>query len=88
MVHLGAAASPLMKDKTFVAFRSHLSYIRKHHSLLAAGLYYLAMGMRLTGATCKQMLRYFLGRCPYTELRKRFERQMQFMLLRAGKAGG
>ena len=34
MIHVGAASRPFIKDKTFVHFRSHLSYIRKNPRLL------------------------------------------------------
>jgi GT2 family glycosyltransferase len=88
MIHLGAAARPFMKDKTFVHFRSHLSYIRKNQSQLAAALYYLAMGARLGMATVKQGLRYFMGRATVEELRERYTRQRQFLGLRSGRAGG
>jgi GT2 family glycosyltransferase len=88
MVHLGAAARPFMKDKTFVHFRSHLSYIRKHHSWLPAVLYYLVMMGRMTIATGWQMLRWLAGRSSFAEVRERASRQRQFALLRHGRTGG
>ena len=88
MIHLGAASNPLMKDKTFVMFRSHLSYIHKHHSLQVATLYYVAMCMRLTLATLKQTLRLITGRTDWKTVRQRWHRQAQFMLLRSGHTGG
>ena len=88
MVHLGAAARPFMKDKTFVHFRSHLSYIRKHHSWLPAALYYLVMIGRLTLATVWQAVRWLAGRSPFAEVRERATRQLQFALLRPGRIGG
>jgi GT2 family glycosyltransferase len=88
MVHVGAAARPFMKDKTFVHFRSHLSYIRKHHSWLAAAVYYAVMIGRLSLATCWQALRCLGGRSPLAELRERASRQLQFALLRPGKTRG
>jgi GT2 family glycosyltransferase len=88
MVHLGAAARPFMKDKTFVHFRSHLSYIRKHHSWLPASLYYAVMVTRLTGATTWQLVRWLTGRVPFADVRERSSRQLQFVLLRHGRAGG
>jgi GT2 family glycosyltransferase len=88
MVHLGAAARPFMKDKTFVHFRSHLSYIRKHHSWLPASLYYFVMVTRLTGATTWQLVRWLTGRVPFADVRERSSRQLQFVLLRHGRAGG
>jgi len=88
MVHLGAAARPFMKDKTFVHFRSHLSYIRKHHSWLPAALYYLVMVGRLTLATGWQALRWMTGAVPFAHVRERSTRQLQFALLRPGRTGG
>lgn len=88
MVHVGAAARPFMKDKTFVHFRSHLSYIRKHNSIIAAALYYIAMTVRLSLATAKQTIRYLTGQASIEELRARYMRQLQFLSLRSGKIGG
>ncbi len=87
MVHVGAAARPFMKDKTFVHFRSHLSYIRKHHSWVPATLYYLAMVSRLTLATLWQAGRWLTGDASFAEVRERSVRQLQFALLRSGRAG-
>ena len=88
MVHVGAAARPFMKDKTFVHFRSHLSYLRKHHTWLPAALYYLVMVGRLTLATLWQTLRWIAGRAPFADVRERSRRLMQFALLRHGRSGG
>jgi len=88
MVHLGAAARPFMRDKTFVHFRSHLSYLRKHHSAASAALYYLVMSARLSGATAKQALRFAAGKASAEELLERLRRQRQFVFLRPGRTGG
>jgi GT2 family glycosyltransferase len=88
MVHVGASARPFMKDKTFVHFRSHLSYIRKHHSSVPAALYYLVMVGRLTLATMSQTMRWLGGAASLAEVRERSNRQMQFALLRPGRTGG
>jgi GT2 family glycosyltransferase len=88
MIHIGAAARPFMKDKTFVHFRSHLSYIRKHHTWLPAALYYLVMVGRLTLATAWQAVRWLAGRARLSDVRERSSRQMQFALLRPGGTGG
>lgn len=88
MVHVGASARPFMKDKTFVHFRSHLSYIRKHHSSVPAALYYLVMVGRLTLATFWQTVRWLAGAASLAEVRERSNRQMQFALLRPGRTGG
>lgn len=88
MVHLGAAARPFMKDKTFVHFRSHLSYLRKHHGRLPAALYYSIMAGRLTAATLWQVVRWMAGTAPFSHVRERSSRQKEFLLLRHGRAGG
>ena len=88
MVHLGSASRPFMKDKTFVHFRSHLSYLAKHHERTAAALYYAGMVGRLTLATGKQVLRAATMQGPWSDARVRFERQKQFMTLQSGKSGG
>ena len=88
MVHVGASARPFMKDKTFVHFRSHLSYFRKHHGSLPAALYYSIMVGRLTTATLWQVARWMTGAAPFSHVRERSMRQKQFALLRHGRAGG
>jgi GT2 family glycosyltransferase len=88
MVHVGASARPFMKDKTFVHFRSHLSYIRKHHSWVPAGLYYLAIVGRLTFAMLWQTLRWLGGASSFADVCERSNRQRQFALLRPGRTGG
>ena len=88
MIHLGAAARPFMKDKTFVHFRSHLSYFRKHHGPVPAALYYSIMVGRLTAATLWQVVRWITGAAPFSHVRERSLRQKQFALLRHGRAGG
>jgi GT2 family glycosyltransferase len=88
MVHVGASARPFMKDKTFVHFRSHLSYIRKHHSPVPAALYYLVMVGRLTLATLWQTVRWLGGAASLADVRVRSSRQLQFALLRPGRTGG
>jgi GT2 family glycosyltransferase len=88
MVHVGSAARPFMKDKTFVHFRSHLSYIKKNHSMGAAGAYYGAMALRLTLATGKQAAMAAIGRASAHDLSERLSRERQFLLLRSGRTGG
>jgi GT2 family glycosyltransferase len=88
MIHIGASARPFMKDKTFIHFRSHLSYIRKHHSPVPAALYYLIMVARLTLATLWQTARWLGGAASLAEVRERSSRQVQFALLRPGRTGG
>lgn len=88
MIHVGSAARPFMKDKTFIHFRSHLSYIKKNCSRSAAAAYYAAMVARLSLATGKQALLALTGQAELREVRERFERERQFVLLRAGRTGG
>jgi hypothetical protein len=87
MIHVGAASYPHMKDKTFAHFRSHLSFLRKNHSIIIAGLYYLVLGLRLSGATTRQAVRCMLGRATSSEFRERFERQIKFLFLRSPQTG-
>ena len=88
MLHVGSAARPFMKDKTFVHFRSHLSYIKKNHSLSAASAYYGAMAVRLTLASGKQLSRALVGQARAAEVWERLHRERQFLLLRSGRTGG
>jgi GT2 family glycosyltransferase len=88
MVHLGSAANPFMRDKTFVMFRSHLSYLAKNHSRFTAGLYYLAMLSRLSMALVKQLIRCLFGAASFTDIRQRWQRQIQFLCLHPGRIGG
>lgn len=88
MVHIGSAARPFMKDKTLVHFRSHLSYIKKNHSLAAGVAYYGAMAVRLSLATGKQATLAATGSGTLEDLRERFNRERRFLLLHSGKAGG
>jgi len=87
MIHLGSAAQPFITDKTFMHCRSHLSYIRKHHSWLPATLYYLVMVGRLTIAAAWQTLRWMTGRAPFADVRERSLRQWQFARLRPSRSG-
>lgn len=87
MIHVGSAARPFMKDKTFIHFRSHLSYIKKNHSRSAAVAYYAAMAARLSLATGKQAARALIGQAELKEVRERIERERQFLLLRTGRSG-
>jgi hypothetical protein len=87
MIHIGAAARPFMRDKTFIHFRSHLSYIKKNHSTFAAVAYYIAMVLRLTLTTGRQTLRWLLGRSAADEVVIRYRRQLEFLLLKPGRAG-
>lgn len=88
MIHLGAAANPFMKDKTLVMFRSHVSYLRKHFSPVAAAAFYLAMGLRLALAVAKAGARAVTRRGPWADIRQRWGRFVSFAMLRPGRVGG
>ncbi len=87
MVHLGAAANPLMRDKTLVMFRSRLTYLRKHHGLAAAVEYYAGTGLRLALATTKQALRLVAGRATAADVRQRAVRLLNFVAIRPSQVG-
>jgi GT2 family glycosyltransferase len=87
LVHVGSAARPFMKDKTFIHFRSHLSYLKKNHSRSEALSYYAAMAVRLSLATGKHAARVLVGQAEPGELRKRIDRERQFLSLRSGRTG-
>jgi GT2 family glycosyltransferase len=87
MVHLGSAARPFMKDKTFIHFRSHLSYIKKNHSRSAAMAYYAAMAVRLSLATGKQAGLALIGQGSLKDVRQRLQREQQFLSLSSGRTG-
>ncbi|MGL6075796.1 MAG: glycosyltransferase family 2 protein [Fimbriiglobus sp.] len=88
MIHLGAASNPLMRDKTLVMFRSHVSYIRKNHGWFAAASYYIAMGIQLSLAFMKQTLRWCLGKASRADIFQRWTRLRSFLTLKPGKVGG
>jgi GT2 family glycosyltransferase len=87
LVHIGSAARPFMKDKTFIHFRSHLSYLKKNHSGAEAVAYYAAMAVRLSLATGKHAAKTLIGQSDLEDLRKRVDRERQFLSLRAGRTG-
>lgn len=87
LIHLGSATRLFVKDKTFMHFRSHLSYLKKNHSRAEAASYYAAMAARLTLATGKHAAQTLTGDSDLGELRKRIEREVQFLLLRSSRTG-
>jgi GT2 family glycosyltransferase len=87
MIHVGSAARPFMKDKTFIHFRSHLSYLKKNHSRAEALSYYAAMAVRLSLATGKYAAKALVGQSEPGELRERLHRERQFLSLRSGRTG-
>lgn len=88
LVHLGGGVAPFMRDKTFVHFRSRLTYLRKHHTVLAAGAYYGSMLAVLSAAMLWQCARLPAGAARAKDVRERARRLAQFALLRPGQAGG
>jgi GT2 family glycosyltransferase len=87
MIHIGSATRLFVKDKTFMHFRSHLSYLKKNHSRTEAVSYYAAMAVRLSLATGKHAVQTLAGQSDLEELRKRIDRERQFLLLRASRTG-
>lgn len=87
MIHLGNGTRQWMKDKTFMHYRSHLTYLAKNHSTGAAIGFYLALSARLAGATTWQLLRLLAGRGSVAELRTRVRRQLGFVRLAATRTG-
>ena len=88
MIHVGSAARPHMRDKTFVHFRSHLSYFAKNHSKAAAVGYYAAMGIRLSLSGAGALLRLARGRVGWSDVAERWRRLVQFVFLHPGRRGG
>lgn len=88
MIHLGAASNPLMRDKTLVMFRSHVSYLLKNHGRLWAFLFYLGMLVLLISATIKQGIGVVLLRSTWSDVKVRLFRLNAFMWLRSGRSGG
>ena len=76
MLHIGAATRPFIRDKTFAHVRTHLTYLRKHHSGAAAALFYGVMVARLGAATSWQMVKWTIGAAPFSHVRERWQRQI------------
>jgi hypothetical protein len=88
LIHLGGGVKPFMRDKTFVHFRSRLTYLRKQHSLFSAGVYYVAISGALVAAALSQTARFVSGRGSRREVRNRLDRLVNFTTLRPGRLGG
>jgi N-acetylglucosaminyl-diphospho-decaprenol L-rhamnosyltransferase len=88
LIHLGGGVRPFMRDKTFVHFRSRLTYLRKQHSVISACIYYLAISGALGVATVSQAVRFVSGRASRTDVRIRLDRLVNFATLRPGRLGG
>src|SRR2546425_4295522 len=88
IIHHGAASRSLIRDKTFMHLRSHLSYIAKHHSSIAACAYYAAMSARLAAGTLWQAPRFTHGGAAAADLASRFRRYLRVVLLAEARRGG
>jgi GT2 family glycosyltransferase len=88
LIHLGGGVQLFMRDKTFVHFRSRLTYLRKQHSIVSAGVYYVAISAALAIAALSQGARFISGRSTATDVRSRFDRLVNFAMLRPGRLGG
>jgi GT2 family glycosyltransferase len=88
MIHLGAVSGPIMRDKSLTMYRSHVSYLRKHHGALWSSSFYLAMVLRLSMSWVKQGLFWLVGRSRWSDVRLRWRRLWNFLSLRPGKVGG
>jgi GT2 family glycosyltransferase len=87
LIHVGNGAIGSMKDKTFMHYRSHLTYLAKHHSKLVASAFYVALSLRLTASTLWQVGRLLTGQGSIREVRARFTRQMGFLRLHSSRSG-
>ena len=88
LVHLGGGVAPFMRDKTFVHFRSRLTYLRKHHSSFAAVAYYGSMVAVLSAALAWQCARLPLGLASRDAVQERARRLARFAMLKPGAVGG
>ena len=88
LIHSGGGVKMFMRDKTFVHFRSRLTYLRKRHSIVSAAVYYLAISTALALATLSQGARFVSGRSTGRDVRSRLDRLVNFAMLRPGRLGG
>ena len=87
LIHLGNGTMSWMKDKTFMHYRSHLTYLAKNHSRAAAAAYYMSLSLRLTGSIVWQAVKLLGGRGSVADLRSRISRQVNFLRLAATRTG-
>lgn len=87
MIHIGSSASPFVRDKTSIMFRSHLTYLRKHHGIVIAALFYLAMGFKLILAAIKQLVLWAIGRSAKHDIKLRWQRLKNFVFVQPSKSG-
>lgn len=87
IIHIGNGSRGYMRDKTFLHFRSRLTYIAKAHARPMAALYYLALGLRLSASTAYQAVRVLTRQARPQDLRERIDRQRRLLMLVAGRQG-
>jgi GT2 family glycosyltransferase len=88
LVHLGGGVAPHMRDKTFVHFRSRLTFLRKHHSAAIALAYYVTMVAAMAVGGLLQCARVLAGTARWSDAAARWRRVAQFALLKPGRLGG
>jgi GT2 family glycosyltransferase len=81
MIHLGSVSAPHLRDKTVLMYRSHLTYLFKHHTA-AALFYYLGTCARLGVALAKAAVAALRGRGAAADVRLRWWRLLKFAALR------
>jgi GT2 family glycosyltransferase len=86
-VHLGSSSASSIRDKTFMCFRSQLTYYSKHHSIFAASFYYLAICLRLGCSTLAQFALMLRGSSTKAEFFARLRRQVAFLFLSDSHSG-
>lgn len=87
MIHVSNGTMGWMKDKTFMHYRSHLTYLAKHHTRFVALAFYVALSLRLSASTLWQLGRLLTGQGSLEELRSRYRRQMGFLRLHSSRSG-
>ncbi len=87
MVHLGAASGPRLRDKTFMHFRSRMTYFAKNEPPFWPAAFYLAMSTRLTASSLVQVMKLATGRAGVDDVKERLRRLSSFVSLRSTRAG-
>jgi hypothetical protein len=64
-----------------------LEFFRKNYPPLPVLLFYLTMSVRLGLSTLYQCVRWLSGRASKTDLRLRWNRQLNFMAVRSDRRG-
>ncbi len=87
MTHVGAASSALLRDKTFMHFRSRMTYYEKNAPAWSAAAFYVATSGRLGASTLTQVLKVGLGRSDLDAVAVRLRRLGLFALQFPARAG-